>query len=164
MLDQGVFRLGQDPDEVLFPEGIEFHPDGKPALEFGDEIRGFGYVKGPGCNEENVVRSDHPVLGHHGGPLYDGEDVSLDPLPRDIGAVSRFTARDLVDLIDEDDPRLFHPLDRLPDHGIHVDELLGLFLGQEAQGLRDFDFPLLFLFREEPPKHLLDVDIHLLHS
>ena len=41
-----VLRLGQDPPEILLAEGIELDADGQAALKLGDQVGGFGDVKG----------------------------------------------------------------------------------------------------------------------
>ena len=38
LTDEGVFRFGQNADEFLLAEVLQFHPDGKAALQFGNQV------------------------------------------------------------------------------------------------------------------------------
>ena len=71
-------------------------------------------------------------------------------VPSTIGRMSRCTPSrltsgpwppsrpaDLVDLVDEDDAGLLHPIDGGARHAVHVDELLLLFLPQRVERLGD---------------------------
>ena len=69
---------------------------------------------------------------------------------------------DLVDLVDEDDPGLLDALDRGARHGVHVDELLLLFLRQRYERVRHRELPLPGAALEEPRQHVLDVDVDFL--
>src|SRR3990172_8460260 len=72
-----------------------------------------------------VVTADPSTLGGRGvrggdrRPLDDGEQVALNALARDVGAVGRLPAGDLVDLVEEDDARLLRPRHGVLDHPVH---------------------------------------------
>ena len=72
-----------------------------------------------------------------GAALDDGQEVALDALAADVRADAAALARDLVDLVEEDDAALLGALERLVDHLIHVDELVQLVLEEDAAGLGD---------------------------
>src|SRR5881296_3367673 len=102
--DQRVLRFRQDADEILARQGVELDADRKASLELRDEVRGLRDVEGAGRDEQDVVGAHDPVLGRDGRALHDGEQVPLDALARDIGAVARLPPGDLVELVEEDDP------------------------------------------------------------
>jgi hypothetical protein len=72
-------------------------------------------------------------------------------------------ARNLVDLVEEDDASVLDAIAGLAVDLLGVDELLGLLLGQDLTRLGDGD-TLLFAPTKEPGKHLLEVDSHLFDS
>ena len=116
LLDERVLRLGQDADEIVAPERFELDANRKAALKLGNQVRRLRDVERARGDEENVVRLDHPVLGVHGRAFDDRQDVALHAFAADVGPVSALAAGDLVDLVQEDDARLLHPMDgRLRD-------------------------------------------------
>jgi hypothetical protein len=80
------------------------------------------------------------------------------------GAVAAFAAGDLVDLVEEDDARVFHALDRDARDLVHIDQALLFFLDQIFEGLVDLHLPLLGALAEDVGQHVLDVDVHLLDA
>src|SRR5437868_10727917 len=71
----------------------------------------------------------------------------------------------LVDLVDEDDAARLDALERLPDDGFVVDQLLRLLLLEDAPRLGNAQLALLGLLSEwEAAEHLLQVDAHLFHA
>ena len=87
LLGQGVARLDEDALEVGLVQRPQLDPDGEPALELGDEVAGPGYGEGAGGDEEDVVGVDRAVAGVDRRALEDGQEVALDALPADVGAV-----------------------------------------------------------------------------
>src|SRR5262245_53697284 len=164
LADEGVLGLGQDADEVRLGEGLELHPDGEAALELGDEIRGLGDVEGSRGDEEDVVGADGPVLGVDGRALDDRQEVALHALAGHVGTVDRLPARDLVDLVDEDDARLLDAPDRLLGGGFHVDESCRLLLGEGLERLRDLHARPLAPLGQEVLQPVLQVALDLLHA
>src|SRR2546426_174952 len=73
-------------------------------------------------------------------------------------------ARQGVELVEEDDPRVLGPPDRLRDDLLHVDELLRLLLNEEPPRLGDPHAAPLGPRRHETRQHVLQVDPHLLHA
>jgi hypothetical protein len=69
----------------------------------------------------------------------------------------------LVDLVDEHDAGLLHALDGLALDGVHVDELLGLLVGEQPRWPRRRASAALPLLGAEVAEELLDVEPHLLH-
>ena len=86
---------------------LQLDADREPALQLGHQVGRLGPVEGPGGDEEDVVGLDRPVLGVDGRPLDDRQEVALDALAGDVGplAAAVLAAGDLVDLVEEDDPR-----------------------------------------------------------
>ena len=64
------------------------------------------------------------------------------PLGRRRGRPPPLAAGDLVDLVDEDDPVVLGPVERLARHPLHVDQPGGLLLGEHLQRLRHRQLPL----------------------
>ena len=62
-------------------------------------------------DEKNVVGANHAVASVYSSAFYDRKNVALYTFARHIGAVTRFAARDLVNLIDEDDAHLLGAFD-----------------------------------------------------
>jgi hypothetical protein len=79
-----------------------------------------------------------------------------------VGPLAPFPARDLVDLVDEDDPRLLHAVDRGAGDALHVDQLLLFFLRQRVERVGNAQPPLLHASLEEAREHVLHVDVDLL--
>src|SRR5882672_3900955 len=162
--DQGVPRLGKNADEIVARQGVQLDPDREPPLELGDQIRRLGDVEGAGGDEQDVVGADDPVLGRDRRALDDRQQVPLHPLAAHVGPVTALAAGDLVELVEEHDAGVLGPSDRLRDHLVHVDELLGLLLNEEPPRLGDTNPPPLGLRRHEVRQHVLEVDAHLLHT
>src|SRR5260370_325413 len=87
---------------------------------------------------------------------------SVDSFTRDIRTVATFAAGDLVDFIEEHNPRLLDSLDCRARNLIHVNETLLFFLDQILEGFAHLHLPLLGALAEDVGQHVLDVDVHLL--
>src|SRR6266481_858500 len=164
LANKGVFGFAQNADKIAPRQGLELDPDREAALELGDEIRGFRHVKGAGGDEQDVVRPDHAVLRGHRRALDDRQEVALDPLPRDVGPVGAFPARDLVELVEEDYAGVLHPANGLAHRFVHVDQLLRLLLGEESPRLGHLEPPPPRLAGHEVREHVLDVHANLFHA
>src|SRR5256712_472726 len=164
LLEQRVLRFRQDADEILARQGVELDADREAPLELGDEVRGLRDVKGAGRDEQDVVGAHDPVLGRDGRALHDRQQVPLDALAGDVGPGAGLAPGDLVDVVEEDDPRVPRPPDRLRDDLFHVDELLRLLLNEEPPRLGDPHPAPLGPRRHEIRQHVLQVDPHLLHA
>ncbi len=122
-------------------------------------------MEGAGRDEEDVVRLDRPILGHHGGPLDDRQQPPLDPFAADIRpADGALPPGDLVHLIDEDHPGLLGPVDRLQGDLLRLDHALGLLVEQDASSFGNGEVPAPALLGEHAPQHVLEVHPHLLHA
>src|SRR5256712_3030601 len=164
LLEQRVLRFRQDADEILARQGVELDADREAPLELGDEVRGLRDVKGAGRDEQDVVGAHDPVLGRDGRALHDRQQVPLDALAGDVGPVARLAPGDLVELVEEDDPRVLGPPNRLRHDLLHLDELLRLLLNEEPPRLGDPHAAPLGPRRHEIRQHVLQVDPHLLHA
>ena len=85
-------------------------------------------------------------------------------MARHVGAVGGLASGDLVDLVDEDDAGLLDPLHGVVDHGLHIDQLVGLLDRQQVQRLRDFDAAFLALLGHHVGEHFLELVLHFLHA
>ncbi len=164
LFDQGILRFLQYADEILLGKRFQLHPYRKAALQLGDQIGGLGDMKGPGGDEQDMIGAYHAVLGIHRSALHDRQQVALYALPADIRSLSPFPAGDLVQLVQEDDPALLHPLDGNPGDEVHIDQFLLLFLHQVFHGLGDLHFAFLLFSADHVGNHVLDVDRHLLET
>ena len=121
-------------------------------------------MEGARRDEQDVVGSHHAVARVNGRTFDDGKNIALHAFARDIRTVSALAPGDLVDLVEEDDARLFHPVHRDALHLVHIDQALLLFLDQVLHRVADLHLPLLGLLAEDVRQHVLDVDAHLLHA
>ena len=117
-----------------------------------------------GGDEQDVVGTDDPILGRDRRALDDRKKVALNALAAHVRAVAPFAPRNLVELVEEDDARVLGTPDGLGDRLIHIDELLGLLLGQEPPRLGDPHLPALRPAWHDVREHVLEVDAHLLHA
>src|SRR6266849_4479943 len=161
--DQSIPRFGKNADEIVARQGVELDSDREAALQLRDQVRRLGDVEGAGRDEQDVIGADDPVLGRDRGPLDDGEEVTLHAFAADVRPMTPFPARDLVELVQEDDARVLGPADGLRHDIVHVDELLRFFLGQEPPRLGHPDLAALRPTRHEVREHVLEVDAHLFH-
>ena len=128
LLDERAARLGENADELFLPERFELDANRKAALQLGNEIRRLRDVERAGGDEQDVIGPHHAVFRVDGRAFDDRQDVALHALAADVGPVTALAPGDLVDLVDEDDARLFDPLDRGARDAVHVDQLLLFFL------------------------------------
>ena len=63
-------------------------------------------------DEKDVFGREHPVFRLHRRSLDDREKVALDALSRHVGAAPALASDDFVDLVDEDNPKVFGQFDR----------------------------------------------------
>ena len=115
-------------------------------------------------HEKNVVRAHHPVTRVDGRPFDNRQNVALHTLPRNIRTMPAFTPRNLVNLIQENDSRILHPVNRDSRYLVHVNQPLLFFLNQIFERLVHLHLPLFGALPEDIRQHVLDVDIHLLHT
>ena len=131
-------RLGEDGLEVFGGQRIQLDANRKAALQFGNQVGRLAHVKRAGRDEQHVVGLERSVLG--------GDRASLRRSAECRAARPRATRRDrraprasgdLVDLVDEDDPVLAGAAQRLALDRVHVDELGGFFLLEDAPRVGD---------------------------
>src|SRR4029453_4696144 len=105
---------------------LELNSDREAPLQLGDQIGRLRHVECAGGDEENVIGLHHPVLRIDGGAFNDREDVALNPFPADIrpatAAATTIAARDLVDLVHENDPGLLDALNGRATDRLHIDQ------------------------------------------
>ena len=142
-------------------ERLQLDADGEAALQFGNQVAGLGDVERPGGNEQDMVGAHHAVARVDRGAFDDGQNVALHAFARDVRPVAAFAPGDLVDLVEEDDARVLHPLDGDALYLVHIDQALLFFLDEVFEGLADLHLPLLGALAEDVGQHVFHVDVHL---
>ena len=66
-------------------------------------------MEGAGGDEQDVIGLHRAVLGGHGGAFDDRQQVALHSLARHVRPLAALASRHLVDLVEEDQPRLLDP-------------------------------------------------------
>src|SRR5690606_20749208 len=161
--DQRVLRLRQDAHEVGLRKRLQLDPDREATLQLRNQVTRLGDVERAGGDEQHVVGAHHAVLCRYGRALDDRQQVALHALARDVGTLPRALARDLVDLVEEDDAHVLGPLERLVHDLVHVDQLVQLVLQEDAARLGDADRAALLPLRHHLLQHLRDV-VHPLRA
>ncbi len=156
--------FGEDAEEILLREFVEFHANGKAALEFGHEIARATFVEGTGGNEQNVVRFHLSIACLDRGSLDDGEEIALDALARNVGTLRVVRTTDFVDFIEKNDAARFGFLDCFLMDGVLVHQGFGFLLDEVTSSFLDSHLPAALLLGDKPFKHVLKIDIHLLHA
>ena len=133
---QGIVRFRQDADEILFGQGLQFHPDRQAALQFRQQVRRLGDMEGTAGDEQDMVRLDRAVFGGHRGAFDQRQKIALNALAADIGPPRVGPGTDLVDLVDEDDPAVLHRRHRRLGDGLIVQKLVRLFAKQQLVAFR----------------------------
>ena len=122
-------------------------------------------MEGPGSDEQDVVGAHHPMLGGDGAALDQGQQIALDALPGDIGAAAVVGApADLVDLVEEDDALLFHPLQGAQLQLLLVDALGRLLVAQQLHGVRHLELAPLGAIAAQILEQALELAGHVLHA
>jgi len=111
-----------------------------------------------------VVGLHRPVLGSDGRALDQRQQVALHALARDVRADRLLATCHLVDLVDEDDAVLLGVGERLDLELVLVDELAGLLVGEELQGLAHLHLAGAGAVAAEVLEHRLQLLLHLFHS
>ncbi len=111
-----------------------------------------------------MIGAHRPVLRVDDRAFDDREQVALHAFARDVGTVHAFAAGDLVDLVEEDDPRLLDAAERLLRGGLHVDQPRRLFLREDLERLGDAHALRLRALRHQVLEHLAQRRLNLLHA
>ena len=111
LLGEGCVRLREDAFEIFRSEGAELHPNGQPALQLRNQIRGLGQMKGAGGDEENVIGLHHAVFGGDGAAFDQRQQVALHAFAGHVRTHAFAALGDLVQLVDEDDAGLLDGFD-----------------------------------------------------
>ena len=82
---------------------------------------------------------------------------------RHIGRSALGSSRDLVDLVEEDDPRTLDPCNCFGFHGVHVYESGAFFLFEDLQGVGHLHFARLGPRGDEVGEHFSQVEANFLH-
>src|SRR5205807_7321646 len=97
-----------------------------------------------GGDEKNVVGFDHSMFGLDVRSFDDRQQIALYSFARDIRAASSRTtlARNLIDLVEEDDAHRLYALQRIGGDVFLVDQFFQLFAEEDAARLRHLDAAL----------------------
>ena len=82
-----------------------------------------------------MIGPDVAVSRLHGRSLDDRQQVALNALTRNVGAVCLLAGHDLVDFVDENDADALGQFDRGRVHFFLIDERLALLLEDDLAGL-----------------------------
>jgi hypothetical protein len=97
--------------------------------------------------------------------MVDPSTIGSRSLAGDVGPAGLAPlARDLVDLVDEDDAVVLHPVERLVHHVVHVHQLLELLVHQHPPRLGHLHRAPLLPPRQHVLQHLGEVDVGPLHA
>src|SRR5260221_11496539 len=110
---------------------------------------------------QDVVGLDRAKARHYRGAFDDRQQVTLHALARDVRSGLRPVAGHLVDLVQENDTGLLNALRRLPGHLVEVDQLVGLFLREQAPRLLHGDLPAAPAAARHRAQDLLEAVAHI---
>ena len=109
-----------------------------------------------------MIRMHHAVFRVHGRAFDNRQQIALHAFARHVRPGFGFASGDFVNFIQKNNPGLFDALQRLRDHFVHVQQLLRLFLFENAPRFRDFQLALLRLrWKQAGRQHVADVDVFL---
>ena len=111
-----------------------------------------------------MIGTHHPVPGTYRAALDKWQKVSLDPFPRNIGALMIGPADDLVHLVEKNYPVLFDSVDRLLLDIFIVDKVASLFLGQQTRCFDDSNLAAAGTLATEVLEHALQLPSNLFHT
>ena len=122
-------------------------------------------MKCAGGDEQDMIGPHIAVARLHRRAFDDRQQVALHALTRHVGpGALAALAGDLVDLVDEDDAVVFDAVQRLVHHVVHVDQLLQLFVDQDAARLVQMYGAALFLLRDQLLNHFAEIDVRPFHA
>lgn len=121
--------------------------------------------KAPGGNEQNVIGSDHAVLGVHRTAFHNGQKIALHALAGNVrGTLGRRAAGDLVDFVDKHDAALFHTLAGHVHDAFLIKKPVHALIEQDVPGRADFHALFLGAGRSDAPHHALHLAAQLFHA
>ena len=164
MFHQGVPGFRQDAHQVALGQGLQFHANGKPALQFGYQVGRLGHVKRPGGDKQNMVGLHRAILGIDGRSFDNGQQIPLHAFPGHVGPQVLFPTGDFIDLIQKDDAGLFDPFDGVTRHLIHVNQFLRFFLRQVFQRFGNLHDPVFLFPGHQPAQHVAQVIFEVFHA
>src|SRR6185436_13610979 len=156
--------LGQDPQQVGLAERLQLHADRKAALQLRYQIARLAHVERARRDEQYVIRAHRAVLGEDGGALHHRQQVSLHAFARDVRTVAALAPRDLVDFVDEDDPRGLGALHGQQRDLLVVDEPRLFLLQQQRARVLERQRAALALAAEQARQQVLQLHVHLLNA
>lgn len=139
--------------KIFFAQALQFDRDGETPLQFGDEVFHLGNVKGARRDKENKIRLNGAVFRHDRAALHDGKDISLHALARHVRAALVGFARDLVDLVDEDDALFLGAGKRLGVEAVLIDEFFAFLRDDLIHGGFDAHLAFFLLLGKDIPEY-----------
>ena len=116
------------------------------------------------CDEQDVVRLDHPVLRVDGRAFHQRQQIALHALTRHLAATVFTAAGDLVDLVEEHDAVLLDVGDGLVLELLFVQQLGRLFVDQQLERLGHLHLATMLLALAQPSEHRADLLGHVFHA
>ena len=81
LFHQGIPGFRQDAHQVAFGQGFQLNPNGKPALQLGNQISRLGHVKRSGGNKQDMVGLHRPVFRIDGRSFDNRQQIPLHAFP-----------------------------------------------------------------------------------
>ena len=165
LLGEGILRLRHDAHEIGLGQRRELDANREAALQLRNQVARLGDMECARRDEEDVIGAHVAVTRLYRRTLDDRQEVALDAFAGHVGAGALAAlAGDLVDLVDEDDAVVFDAVQRLVHHVVHVDQLLQLFVDQDAARLVQMYRAALFLLRDQLLNHFAEIDVRPFHA
>ena len=105
-----------------------------------------------------MVRLHRPVFGRDGGALDQRQQVALHALAADVAAGAVGPARDLVDLVDEDDALVLGQQQRLGGQAFLIQQFVALLGDQRGHGVPDPQLGGLGALSAQLAQHFRQID------
>src|SRR5262249_27756619 len=122
---------------IVLGQILKLDANRKSPLQLRHQIAWLARMKRSGRDEQDVVRADGAVLRHHRAAFNDRQEITLDPLPRNIRTVLLLGSGDFVQFVEEHDSGLLNSLNRLGGDLRLVDELLSFLLEEYLSRIAD---------------------------
>ena len=106
----------------------------------------------------------HAVLGNNRGTLHYGKNISLHTLSGYVRTIPGFCTRDLIQLIQEDDPVLLCDAYGIFYDFIHIDKTLRFLLEEDLNRFWNLHPSLFLLCGKEIPENLFHIEFHLFQA
>ena len=120
LFDQAVVRLNQNMFEIIFGQCVKLNPDWQTALKFRKEIGWLGNRKRARRNEKDMISFNVTMLGGYCAAFNKRQQITLHSFAANFAAISVCAASNFIDLVDEDNTRLFSIFYGFADDAIFI--------------------------------------------